>query len=79
MPHEFSPVVEQLIQVNMASGKYGSEDELLLEALQSLGAEEVELGAIREGLESVDRGEDGVSVEEAFAEIRTKNHLRESA
>ena len=79
MPHEFSPVVEELIQVNMASGKYASEDELILEALQSLAAAEEEVRAIREGLESVDRGEDGVSIEEAFAEIRTKYHLRESA
>jgi Arc/MetJ-type ribon-helix-helix transcriptional regulator len=71
MSYTFSPEVTALIQQHMATGRYRSEDDLLRDALERLIEETVEdddddWAAIREGLEEVDRGEPGMSVDEAF-------------
>lgn len=70
MIQPFSPAVEQLIRDKMASGRYGSEEELLVEALQSLDQNDDDLKAIEEGLASLDRGEEGVPLSEAFERLR---------
>lgn len=77
MASQLSPAVEQLIRDKMSTGRYASEDELLVEALQSLSEEEEEqdLRAIEEGLASLRRGEQGVTVEEAFDRLRQKYSL----
>jgi putative addiction module CopG family antidote len=36
MPYQFPPDVEELIKLQMQSGGYGSEDDLLRDALQAL-------------------------------------------
>jgi antitoxin ParD1/3/4 len=79
MSHQFSPAIEQLIRDKMTSGKYASEDEVLRDALQSLDAKDEELRAIKEGIDSVERGEEDVSVEVAFPELRAHHQIRESA
>jgi hypothetical protein len=56
----------------MASGRYHSEEELLLEALHALDDREQDLRAIDEGLASVDRGEEGATLDEAFDRLRTR-------
>jgi putative addiction module CopG family antidote len=71
--YEISPVVEELIRNRMTSGRYSSADELLIEALQSLDAEEEEIRAIQEALDSLDRGEQGVSLDEAFEKLRNRH------
>ncbi len=75
--NQFSPAVEQLIRDKMATGRYGSEEELLFEALQSLDESEAELRAIEEGLASVDKGEPGVPVDEAFRRLREKHRIQD--
>jgi len=70
MSHQFSPNIEQLIRQKMSTGLYSSEDELLSNALQALDHDEEELRAIQEGLQSLDEGKEGVSVEEAFQRVR---------
>jgi putative addiction module CopG family antidote len=72
MSHQFSAAVEQLIQQQMASGRYTSEDDLLLSALQLLEDNESDLLAIQEGIDSVDRGEEGVSLDDAFQKLNDK-------
>lgn len=73
MASHFSPAVEQLIRDKMSTGRYASEDELLVEALNSLSEEEEQdLRAIEEGLASLRRGEKGATVEEAFDRLRQK-------
>ena len=76
MAHEFSPTVEQLIRDKMASGRFASEEELLVEALQSLEESDKELQAIEEGLASVDRGDPGVPLDEAFDRLRQKHRVQ---
>jgi Arc/MetJ-type ribon-helix-helix transcriptional regulator len=75
----FSPIIEQIVREKMASGKYATEDDLLLDALRSLDAEEDELRAIREGIDSVDCGEEGVPLHDAFQKLRAEHQIREPA
>jgi len=79
MASHYPPVVEELIRQKMASGRYDSEEQLLVEALNLLGDDEDEeddLKAIQEGLESLDRGERGTPLDEAFRELRQKYGLQ---
>ena len=78
MAQQFSPAVEQLIRDKMASGCYGSEEELSVEALQALGESEEDLRAIEEGLSALDRGEEGVPLDEAFDRLRKKHQIQDS-
>jgi hypothetical protein len=73
----FSPAVELLIRARMATGIYASEDALLLAALESLDEHDVELQAIQAALESLDRGEPGTELAEAFRKIRTRYGIRD--
>ena len=68
-----STTVERLIRERMASGQYASEDDLLTEALQALNDSDDELQAIQEGIDSVDRGETGVPLNEAFRKLLDKH------
>lgn len=76
MIRQFSPTVEQLIRDQMASGKYASEDELLLDALQFLEAEQKDLAAIQEGLDWFAAGNAGATVDETFEKLRHKHNLQ---
>ncbi len=76
MTQQFSPTVEQLIRDKMASGRYRSEEELLVEALQSLDEGDEDLTAVEDGLSSIDRGEKGVLLDEAFDRLRQKHKIQ---
>jgi Arc/MetJ-type ribon-helix-helix transcriptional regulator len=79
MTHQFSADVEKLIQDRMASGRYGSEEELLVSALQALDEDDEELKAIEEGLVSVDRGEAGSPLDEVFERLRQRHSIQDNA
>jgi Arc/MetJ-type ribon-helix-helix transcriptional regulator len=61
MAHVFSPDLQQLLQEELATGKYKSEDEVLLEAMKLLRDRETHLNQFRRNLkarlERLDRGE----------------------
>ncbi len=71
------PAIERIIRQHMSSGRYSSEEELLLEAFQSLDDSDKELQAIELGLEQLDRGEAGVTVDEAADKLRAKYDVRD--
>jgi len=73
--NHYSPTLEQLIQARMASGRYASEDELLIDAIRALDDEDEELRALEEGLKDVDSGDEGTELHQAFAELRARNNL----
>ena len=77
MTRNLSADVETLIRQLMATGRYRTEDDLLREALERLNDEAVDededMEAILEGLEEVDRGVPGMSVDEAFRWILERN------
>lgn len=51
MPYPFPPNIQHIIDVNMATGRYHSQDELLLEALRTLGDHDQAVADILEGIE----------------------------
>jgi Arc/MetJ-type ribon-helix-helix transcriptional regulator len=75
MTYRVSPEVARLIESKMAGGNYTTTDELLLDALQSLDTSDDDLKAIREGLEALDRGEPGKSLDEAFSALRKRHNI----
>lgn len=76
-----STSIEHLVEEQLRSGKYGSREELLAEALRVLIARDSELermrNRIREGEEAADRGElvDGeLVIKEALQRIEAFGH-----
>lgn len=72
MATQLSPDLQRLIDEQMATGEYASEEAVLADALHSLAQEKSELRAIQDALDGLDRGEPGVPVEVAFASLRAK-------
>jgi Arc/MetJ-type ribon-helix-helix transcriptional regulator len=75
MPYQFPPDVEQLFRERMASGHYSTEDDLLREALCALAEREDDLAAVREALAQFEAGDPGVTLDEAFADVRRRNAI----
>jgi Arc/MetJ-type ribon-helix-helix transcriptional regulator len=76
MSQHYPPNVEKLIRDRMATGRYNSEEQLLVEALQSLEENDQELKALEEGLASMDQGEEGTLLNEAFDRLRAKHQIQ---
>ena len=76
MIRQYSETVERLIREQMSSGRYSSEDELLQVALEALENEELELQAIQQGLDSLDQGDPGTALEDAFEKLRRKFNIQ---
>jgi Arc/MetJ-type ribon-helix-helix transcriptional regulator len=74
MTLQVSQQTQALIQQQLATGRYATEDDLLREALAALSAADEDWVAIQEGLQSLDRPETWIPLEVADAEIR--NRLR---
>ena len=72
MSLQFSDSFEQLVRDTLATGQFGSAEELLVAALESLRESEEDLQAIQAGLDSIDRGEPGIPLDEAFRRLRQK-------
>lgn len=75
MSYEFPPYLKQLVDNHMSSGLYGSEDELLAAALESLVLDEEEVAAIQEGLDSYRAGTLGVPIDDAFERLRNMHSI----
>jgi Arc/MetJ-type ribon-helix-helix transcriptional regulator len=71
--YKFPPVVSQLVQKQLATGQFATEDEVLLAALQTLETESEDRIAVREALDSLEAGDRGMSLQDAFDEVR-KHH-----
>jgi Arc/MetJ-type ribon-helix-helix transcriptional regulator len=56
MSYAFSPEIQQLIDVNLASGRYGSEAEVLKAALHALSDHQSTLDDIRQGRLDYEQG-----------------------
>lgn len=76
-----SAAVEELLQQQMATGKYTSENQVLEEALRLLNKQsqhDETLQAIREGIADADAGR-VMSIDEAFESVRQSHpYLRDA-
>ncbi len=79
MAQSFPTDIEEFIEREIASGRYASRDEVMLEGIRLLKQDREEaLQGVSVGLESMERGE-GVPLDEAFAEIRAKHNIEDDA
>jgi antitoxin ParD1/3/4 len=75
-----SPELQQLVEQQIASGKYRTTDEVLTEALRALGEREAEIGDLRRelqiGIDELDRGEseeyDGSNIHELAEGVKRR-------
>jgi putative addiction module CopG family antidote len=77
--YEFPSDVRQMIADRMAAGAYGSEDDVLREALRALEHEENHLHLLQEAIEQWRAGDEGVPLAEAFHSIRAKYGIADCA
>lgn len=75
MASDISQNNELFIEQAILAGRFGTRGELLDAAVSLLRDEEEALAAIREGLDSIDRGE-GIDVADADAMLREKHGFR---
>jgi Arc/MetJ-type ribon-helix-helix transcriptional regulator len=71
MPYPFPQDLQELVGARLATGNYQSEDDVLRDALRALADEDDDLGAVNEALAQWQAGDPGVSLEEAFAAVRS--------
>jgi antitoxin ParD1/3/4 len=74
MTLDLSPQLTDLLRQRMATGLYGSEEEVIMAGLRLIADREEALAGIQRGIASMERGE-GMPLDEAFAEIRRRNGL----
>lgn len=77
MTYSFPPDIAQLVRDRMATGRYGSEDELLRNALQALSERDEDLDAIRAALAEWHSGDEGIPLDEAIEQIRQNHQIAE--
>ena len=77
--YKFPATVSQLIEKQMATGRYSSENEVLEIALQRLDEESDDWAAIKESLDSLDAGDRGLPLTEGFDEIQRRNSIAGSS
>ena len=75
MAYQFPPDVEELVTQRMASGDYGSEDDVLRDALKALTEQADDLAAVQAAVTGLRAGEDGQPLGEAFDDIRRKHNI----
>jgi Arc/MetJ-type ribon-helix-helix transcriptional regulator len=69
MPYAFPPEIRELIDQNMAAGKYASEEEVIQAALHALSEYHATLADIRQGMIDYEEGR-GEPLSQAMADIR---------
>jgi Arc/MetJ-type ribon-helix-helix transcriptional regulator len=69
MSYSFPPEIRQLIDQNMATGLYASEEDVVHAALHVLSDYHATIADIRAGMSDYQNGR-GVPLSEAFADIR---------
>jgi hypothetical protein len=69
MPYSFPPQIKQLIDQNLATGLYSSEEDVLQAALHVLSDYNATVADIRQGIIDYEHG-DGQPLSEAISDIR---------
>ena len=71
--YELPPTVSSLLEKQLATGQYASEEEVLVAALQSLDELNEDWNAVKESLDTLDQGDRGLSLDDAIAEVKRRN------
>lgn len=78
MAYQFPPDLKELVNQQLATGQYGSEDDVLRDALKALKWRSAETAAIAEGIEDMEAGRYR-SLDEVDAELRRKHDFPQDA
>ncbi|MBI1313583.1 hypothetical protein GC176_20010 [bacterium] len=70
MTYQFPTDIDQQVKDRLSTGRYHSEDDVLRAALTALGEADADLAAIEAAIDEWKSGDEGLPVDEAFAEIR---------
>jgi len=62
--------VQELVDAQLMTGQYASEEEVLRDAMRALAEQQEDLTAIRDALEEWRSGDDGTPVAEVFDRLR---------
>lgn len=73
MAYQFPPEIKRLVNQHMASGDYGSEDELLADALRALALRNADLAAVNQAIADMEAGDTGRPLTDVATEIRRKH------
>jgi Arc/MetJ-type ribon-helix-helix transcriptional regulator len=73
--YKFPPAVRDLVHKQLASGRFATEDEVLLAALQTLETESEDWLAVREALDSLEAGDQRMSLQDAFDKVRKRHSI----
>jgi Arc/MetJ-type ribon-helix-helix transcriptional regulator len=73
--NQFPPDIEALVQAQMASGNFHSQEELFRVALEQLAAQDEEVRAIDESIDLLESGDPGIPLDGAFDSLRAKYNL----
>ena len=76
MSYPFPPAIQHLIDQNMATGVYASEDEVLQAALGVLSDYHATVADIQAGMVDYDQGR-GEPMSQAFADVRNRLDSRQ--
>lgn len=75
MAYQFPADVQQHLSAWLASGKYGSEDDVLRDAFRALADEKQDAELIQEAIDEWDAGEPGVPARQALDELRERHRI----
>lgn len=78
MPYAFPPEIKQLIEQNLATGMYASEEEVLQAALHALSEYHATVADIRQGMIDYEQGH-GEPLSQAMADIHEQLDCRSPA
>ncbi len=73
--YKFPASVSELIEKQLATGRYQSEDEVLEAALQRLDDDLDDWPAVKIAIEALDAGDNGLSLDDAFQEVRRRHSV----
>jgi antitoxin ParD1/3/4 len=79
MSYQFPPDIDALVQGQLATGCFASEDEVLRAALEQFTVDENDVRAIQESIDEIERGDQGRPAEEVFAELRARYNVPDNS
>lgn len=76
MQYAFPPDLQQLMAIQLASGRYANEDDVLRHALHGLQEADDDVTAVQAAIDEWKNGDDGLPVADAFDEIRQSSRRK---
>lgn len=70
-----SPIVSQMIEQQLATGRFRDEEDVLQSALRKLSDEFDDWPEIKQALDALDAGESGLPLQDAILEVRRRHSL----